>query len=564
MHSRRCVGPTADVNHLWFYSLLAFLCHQAAALVGLQLGAHASFLAVHWLLLSITAGLAYRHYRWQGAAVVALMVFGSPVFWFVDKVHTEFLTVCTVLCALMLFRAQHYLAAFAFFAVAATQNPSFALVACLPLACRVFFQRDRRLTSGEVITFVAFSALILMHPLYYYSRYGVATPTMLAGGMAAGANLRNFYIWIIDPDLGLLPNWPLGLLALITAGAVWLRTRQRTPLRWDRTWLLFLAGYLAINFYAHASTTNLNSAATPGLARYALWYLPLAFPVFLWLANTCRVRSVGFYTALPVLVILLGVSLSLNDPRRSERHADPSLSSRLMQNRLPGWYDPPPEVFLERYSGLGEGVHAANPKVLIGPDCRKMLVLQGADRHAALASGKCMFDPAKLAAWVNSAAFPPTPGPVAYIRMPEARAALLRRTLAVGVHGMQTGADGLQYLESGWGASEAWGVWSDRARANLLIPCDAAQAQPYALGLTLRPFGRQPLAISTNGATLWEGVLAGADEVVRFALPPHACSTGYTKIELAMPGALAAHPGDPAAGSDVRAVGLVTLEVTAM
>lgn len=193
-----------------------------------------------------------------------------------------------------------------------------------------------------------------------------------------------------------------------------------------------------------------------------------------------------------------------------------------------------------------------------------MLVLQGADRHAVLTSGKCMFDQAKLSAWVNPAAFASTPGPAAYIRMPEARAALLRRTLVVGVYGMQAGADGRQYLESGWGASEAWGVWSDRAHANLLIPCDAAQARPYALGLTLRPFGRQPLAISANGATLWEGVLAGADEVVRFALPPHACSTGYTKIELIMPGALPAHPGNPAGGSDVRAVDMVTLEVNAM
>ena len=562
------VGDTADMNHFWFYSLLAFVCHQAAALFGLYLSAHASFLMLHWVLLTITAALAYRHYRWPGVAGVALIVFGSPLFWFTDKVHTELMTVCTVLCAVILFRAQRYLAAFAFLAVAATQNPSFALVACLPLACRVGTLRDTRITAGEVLVFLAFSALILVHPLYYHSRYGVATPTMLSGGMAAGANLHSFYVWIVDPDLGLLPNWPLGLLALVTAGVVWLRTRGRAPRQWDRTWLLFLAGYLAINFYAQSSTTNLNSGATPGLARYALWYLPLAFPLFLWLARSCRPRSRGFYAALPVLAVLVAVSLNLNQPRRPERYTDPSMSSRLVQNNLPALYNPPPEVFLERYSGLGESIWKENPKAVLGPDCRKMLVLQGAARHAVVASSKCMFDRSRLAAWVNSAAFEqalgPAPDAATYIRMPEARAALLQMKLVAGVHSMQAGAEGRQYLESGWGAGEDWGVWSDRAHANLLIPCDGAQPGAYWLGLTLRPFGRQRLAVSADGAMLWDGVLDGADQVVRFALPAHACSAGYTKIELTMPGALTPRPGDPASANDLRALGLVALDVKAM
>lgn len=565
------VGDTADLNHFWFYSMLAWGCHQAAAVFGVEMGAHASFLAVHSILLTITVSLAWRHYRWQGVTAVALMIFGSPVFWFVDKVHTELMTVCLVLSAVIVFTARRYLAAFAFLAVAATQNPSFAMVACIPLFCRVVYQRGQRYTVAEGAVFVAFSALILAHPLYYHDRYGVMTPTLLAGGAVFGAHLREFYVWILDPDIGLLPNWPLGLLAVIVAGVAWLRQRKARTASPDVPWLLFLAGTLAIDVYAQSSTTNLNSAATPGLARYALWYLPLLFPLFLRLIRTCRVRSRTFHAAVPLLALLMAVSLGVNDPRRVERNGDPSLSSRLVQNYLPGLYDPPVEIYLERYSGLAEDVHARPLRLLVGPDCRKMLVLPGPGRRLALASPKCLYDPVALEAWANSAGFGQTSGKLSqapyYASIGAERADTLRMALASGTYGLQAGGSGRKYLESGWGASEVWGAPAIRPRANLMFPCHVAggkdAAHPVAVGMTLRPFGRQPVTVSAQGARLWQGVLAGADQDVRVVLPLPSCKDGYYKLELDIPGAVApdvANPANPRRAA-TPAVGLVTITV---
>jgi len=44
---------------------------------------------------------------------------------------------------------------------------------------------------------------------------------------------------------------------------------------------VFVVSYLAISLFAQSSTQNLNSAATPGLSRYGLWYIALFFPLFL-------------------------------------------------------------------------------------------------------------------------------------------------------------------------------------------------------------------------------------------------------------------------------------------
>mgnify|MGYP003514186695 CR=1 FL=1 len=163
------VGPTSDFNHFWFYSLLAFMSGKAAAVFGIKLTVHGCFLALHAIALAGTSALAYRHYRWRGVLAATLMLLVSPVFWFVDKVHTEFLTVCLVLSSVILLTAQRYLGAAMLIALASTQNPSFALVACIPLFYRVVLQREQRYSFVEltlivltVLTWAVYGGFLLL------------------------------------------------------------------------------------------------------------------------------------------------------------------------------------------------------------------------------------------------------------------------------------------------------------------------------------------------------------------------------------------------------------------
>lgn len=560
------IGATADFNHFWFYSFLAFVCAKIVSLTGLDLSPHRSFLALHFVLLSVTFGIAYRHFRLRGVVAVAMMLFASPMFWFLDKVHTELMTVCLTLSAVMLVTARRYLAAAVFIALASTQNPSFALVACIPLFYRVVLQREQAYRFIDVAMAVTVVLAVLAHPVYYFARYGVVTPQLLAGGAELGRNIWTFYIWILDPDLGLLPNWPLGLLVLGLAIVFAVRSRRAGTLAFDKLWLGFLLGYLAINFFAHSSTTNLNSGATPGLARYALWYLPLGFPVFMYVLSQFPVRTRRFKAALVVVAVLTLVSMAINDPRRYERFSTPSILSRLIQTHAPWLYNPPTEVFIERYAGIGEYVNEVRPLAVVGPDCSKTIVMPEPGRRGAIAPRNCMFEPNKLNAWTATPEFLALAGTQThYVNLAPAQTDRLLIKVLPGQHATTSAGDGNVFLGVGWSTAEDWGVWSDGNRAALMIPCNAKQyfgaGKPFTVTIKLRPFNSQKITVMAHGGTLWQGAITSVDQVVEFTVPPEACKDGAYDLWLDIPNAVS--PAELKMSPDPRklGVGMSSIEI---
>jgi len=565
------LGATSDFNHFWFYSFLAFLCVKALGLLGLHLSAHQGFLALHFLLFSLTVTLAYRYFRWRGVIAVGLMLLVSPVFWFIDKAHTEFFTVCLLLSAMVLMRAERYLGAAACIALASTQNPSFALVACIPLFYRVVLQRKQTYTLAEVILLVITVLGVLAHPVYYFLRFGVPTPQLLAGGAALGANLSTFYVWILDPDLGLLPNWPLGLLVLLVCiFAVNRRADSATPRRPDLRWSAFALLYLLINFYAHSSTTNLNSGATPGLARYALWYLPLGFPLFLHAVALFAAPGLRRWAALAVVLWLGWSSVKVNDPRKFEQYTLPSKWSAFLQRRIPDLYNPPAEIFFERYSGLGENVYIKPPRFILGPDCSKMLVDPAPGRQDAIAPAACLFDQAALNAYANDARLAIDAGMAKhaapyYSKLGEEVRKRLLVVLKPGIHLASAEGDGASILADGWSMRENWGVWSDGHRATLVIPCNSGQyfaaSTSFTLRLKLRPFNKQAISISAATGELWRGPISSTDQLVELKVPAAACTDGRQRIVLDLPDAISPMKLMGSPDGRVLGVGLSSWEI---
>lgn len=403
------LGQTADVNHFWFYSLLAFMLSKAASWLAISISPHSGFLLLHLLLLTGAAFVAFHFYRWRGLAAFALMTLASPLLWFFDKVHTELFTYSLTFCAVVLVYARSYLPAAFLLGVAATQNPSFALVALVPLVYRAVIERQRSYHLMEVCLVVATALAVLAHPVYYFARFGAVTPQLLGGAVSLGGKLSTFYIWIVDPDLGLLPNWPIGTVLLLVAAGLYLSRFRKERHPANQLYLVFAAVFLLVNFYAHSSTTNLNSGATPGLARYALWYLPLAFPIVLYvLTHVAPVKKLAY--PLGALIALLAViSVVQNNPARNEEYSKPTRLSLLLQTRAPSLYDPPTEVFAERFSGVGEAVYSKRPRAVVGPDCRKAVVYPGPEQVAVFAPAHCRIDHAKARAYFDRlAAHAPT------------------------------------------------------------------------------------------------------------------------------------------------------------
>lgn len=370
------VNQTADFNHFWSYSLLAYFVHLAINLVGFRMDPNSAFLMLHFLLFATLAMYFYSSFKWRGVICIFLITLSSPIVWYMNKVHTEFLTYCCVAFSVGAIITRNYLLSAFFLAVASTQNPSFALISFIPFAYRFTAQRGTSFSIIEVLLAIATSFIVCVHPFYYFLRYGVPTPQLLAGGASIGGNNSYFYIWLLDPDIGLFPNWPLGVLVVLwfTVLVFLKKNEVLSKIKQNILFLIFCILYICINLYAQSSTTNINSGASIGVARYATWYIPLLFPLLYFIFYAIQGKKIYFYILFTVSLLLTAYNIFLCDLNKRETHDAPSYLSHLMQSSYPKSYDPHPEIFAERFSGLGEAVWLNDPKIIIGPDFHKILV----------------------------------------------------------------------------------------------------------------------------------------------------------------------------------------------
>lgn len=500
------LGVTSDFNHFWFYSFLAVFLEKPLHLLGLNPSPHASFLFLHFLLLSATAMVAHYLYGKRGLVAFVLMTVFSPMWWFSDKVHTELFTYCVTLMGVMFLFSNRYLMSAFLISLAATQNPSFALIAFVPFLYRFTLERLKPFTLFEVCLVVGTALAVLAHPIYYFFRFGVITPQLLAGGATLGGNLSTFYIWILDPDLGLLPNWPLGVFLLGLAVLFRFASTRSVPIGGNKWFYGFLAIFCLVNFYAHSSTTNLNSGATPGLARYSLWYLPAFFPLVLYAIRAFPSQRLIAYPIMAVIVLIGAVSVVSNNPKHHEQYSTPTWLSNAIQARLPALYTPPFEVFVERYSGLGEAVNIAKRRGVLGPDCRKLALFAGEGLGPVIIPAHCHMDPARFQAVADAI---PVQAESRFVTLNDEQYSQALMHVEPGRYPTGSVGNGNFALASGWYDLEPWGVWSRGKTAKLSLPCNSSQYYfgKEALNLTveLSGFGSQAISITQRGDVLFEG-----------------------------------------------------------
>ena len=517
----------ADFNHFWFYSFLASIIGSIISLVGGQFGPHTSFLILHWLLLCLPTLLAFRYYGWKGVVVVLLMTFGSPMIWFLDKVHTELFTYCLALASIIYGLNARYVSAAVAMALASTQNPSFAIVAGFLLCARALNTKYRNYSFWEVVGVASTVFVVSLHPAYYFFRFGVPTPQLLAGGTDLGGNLANFYIWIFDPDLGLLPNWPVGCVFLVFGGISLYTTSKRkdSSRSVNLTFWLFLFVYFLVSIYSHSSTQNLNSGATPGVSRYALWYTPLLFPFALWATSWTVEKKIRIIITTFVFGFLLFFNAHSNAPTRPESYSTPTKLSAFIQKRFPNFYNPPAEVFFERYSGFGESPGGATVMAVVGPDCKKVLLLPGLDRIRVAAPSECLIDTEALAAILKPKQTGLHTAKYATLTANELNKIIFKPIVGKNYR-LNEGGEGGSVLRSGWSVRETWGVWSDGRMAKIELPLppsvDGNKSRVIALNLVAFTHGPRlgtQFSINTASQKLWEGELTGQPTDVVIEIP---------------------------------------------
>lgn len=556
------VGKTADFNHFWFYSFLAFGVSGPLQVLGIFLSAHQSFLLLHFTLLLVVFITLYRLYDWQGIAAATIMTMISPMLWYLDKVHTELFTFVFALLAVAFVHRRRFLAGAFCLAMAATQNPSFALIALIPFFYRIVLLRDKPLSTLETLLAIGTAVLVLLHPSYYFIRYEVPTPQLLAGGASLGGNLSLFYIWLIDPDLGLLPYWPLGAIFILLALFILKQRRIDSELSESMSnwfFFVFIAAYLLVNFYSHSSTTNLNSGATAGPARYALWYLPVFLPVLLFVLNNLAGRKILLYLCVCSVALSAWFNLRLSDPRKPQDYSTPSYLSLFIQTHFSSFYSPPEEVFAERYSGFGELVHGIAPRAILGPDCSKVLLFPGGDRYQVTAP-KCVVNLIEFQKVANllTLKLPNDNSQYAWLNSEQKSKILLR--LVPGKYLVGQGGNGNFAMSSGWGEIEQFGVWSDGSHATLSLPCSAQhfyfKRDFINLSLHVQPYGNQTITVRHEKKTVYHGEISSESDL-DFEINTNGCRN--TALDLDIHVAEPRSPFDLGQSNDGRKLGVYLL-----
>ena len=505
------VHGTADFNHFWFYSFLAFLCSLPPSWIGIALGPQGSYLLLHGVLCALTLMTAYRLFGWQGLVSIVVMTATSAMVWHLDKVHTELLTYCTSLLGVMFVMRERYLAAAFAISVAATQNPSFAIVAALPFCYALLADPERRFPLVDVVLAIGTALVVLLHPVYFFFRYGTPTPQLFTTGAALGANLSSAWIWLFDPDVGLLPNWPIGVVLVLVGIVAANRSLRQGWARRDTVTGLFIVGFLLVNLYANASTTNINSGGTDGVSRYAMWYVPLFFPAILAAMRVFSDRSALCVLGAVALAVAACFTVYLNRPSLPDTFTIPTRLSSYLQRYHATLYDPPFEVFFERYSGNDQLKPKTRFLAAIGPDCRKVLINLRRMGDDVLGGRECGYDRERVAAEVRALPRPPDAGLYAYAELPSDVLDSLSLRVERGVYRPGTSRTAQDLLGTGWSLPEPWGIWTDGPEATIRLPCN--RYQPYfdrpevMLTLDAVGFGARTIAVTNADRTVFSGTV---------------------------------------------------------
>ncbi|MBA2355537.1 MAG: hypothetical protein H0V80_12815, partial [Acidobacteria bacterium] len=343
-----------DMPHMWLYSLLAAPAVRLGS--GLRQSPAWGLVALNGLLVAGLSVLALR----RGARAWGLIVFASPLVWWIDKPLADLLIVACLGGAVLLWPARGPLS-LVLLGVAAAQNPGLLpLLAIFALAAI----RDDPARLRQPAWWAALGAglaLAAMAPLYYLWHLGRLSP-LTTYAVAHWPTVASALYPLVDVNMGALWRFTPGAIAVLLA-----------VVRRDG-WRSAASGPSAVAAVALLAVVsqqpNQNQGGNPDFSRYALWLLPLAWP---WLLAADRSPSRWLRGAGVLLLAASGLwSAWLFRPARPESYRYPTPLAIWLWSQHPGLTQPTPEAFAERLSHREPGV------VPVGTDgCEKVLLFEG-------------------------------------------------------------------------------------------------------------------------------------------------------------------------------------------
>ena len=593
---------TADDGHFWLYSMLAAIFYWPLKLLGTDVGL--SFNCLHVALLYVAVVLVHRRLGPAAACSLVVLAVASPVLWYANKAHTEWFTVVLGSLGAAYLVAGRHAAASLSFAIIATQNPAFGLVSLLALAMGLVSRGWRNLLADWKLL-AAVAAVLALHPAYYWLRARAVSPMLVGRELLFHTYffpLRHIASFWIDPDIGLLATWPLGLPLLIAGIVMFARRRSRQRVEYA---VFFVLSSLLLTWSYARLSTGFGGGGTVDVSRYSVWLVFLFFPILWHFVERNLFRSEGrdivpspnglksvlrspnglksVLRKFRLVAFVAGLSLAgfsawLYRPWLDEGSRRPTPQSNWFYAHLSACYDPLPRIFYYSRGGrrelYGEDQFRWGDWAVSDASGNKVFVWREAfDRHPqahplrwypappeapAAVLGRGCLDPQAVYS-IAAERFARLPAAEFCYINDRGQELFAPPTLGVGNEiALLKQGHGERFLASGWFPPEDNGTWSNGPRAELAFrPLGVEAERSYAIRIQISQVagaGRQPLVIepALNGSPLGPRELLEPG-VLRLIVPGEKL-LGPATLALAIRNPIS--PRQAGLGSDPRQLGV--------
>ena len=309
------------------------------------------------------------------------------------------------------------------------------------------------------------------------------------------------------------------------------------------------------------------------MSRYALWYISLFFPFLLIiLSNVILIRHTKHrITILSALMVGFLLYSQLHYwPTLPDDCLTPSITSQWIQKNFPTLYNPPPEIFAERFGRFGEEPALNYFKVLavFGPDCRKILLRNIPYFEIILGQKGCNFDYEKLASFLKNYLITYSVKEPLYLNLTQSEADQFLFDLQFNVwYPVKIGSIAIAWLEFGWGFPESFGTWSSAKLARLSLPCPkenrAFKLEFEMIGFLIPQHPSIGISFISGNKTLYSNIFKG-DLSSRYLVgvePPMDICKNSKSFELDIKLSEPASPFELGLSADTRHLGVALIKL---
>jgi hypothetical protein len=527
-----------ETLHFWFYSALAVPFHAVARAAGLD-WRHAFTL----LNITLLAGATYTVARWLGtwgAVLFAAGLAAAPLSPYYAKAHVEILVVSALAAAFTLLLADRAEDALVWLALMAAQVTAIIPWAAAVLAWVVW---RRRLRGGQWWRAAAAAVLIPLQPLWTMWRHGtwnlIAARGFVRPDMVGTDRLGALFV---DPDGGVLGNWPVALVCVVLAAGGLFHARGRL----SRPWLAFMVSFLVLMPLLHAQQANY----TTSVARYSLWYIP---PLLVAAIESLRLagRRASVAGGL-VLVAGFAGTFWMNYVWNDRHHIQlrRAFSSEWFHEKFPGAYHPVRQIWLDLSlrdqiadpSDLRIARQYVHPRLhemgvwaASNAGCNKLLILSG----EALRLDPPVRKPSGCQEAVDGTVLLRELKDACLVQWEDAYIIVPREMLQAAIPVLEPGSAAEfideandKYLGRGWSNRTEWGWWSEGYRATIAFRLQGGQGSRLRMRgrVAASQGGSQQVDVHVNGAPA-ETLRSTGFDVWEVAVPYSAGAGGVTRIE---------------------------------